>query len=149
MAARLDSVGKFICERGSWRVSNLQLQKIMYMSQMVYMGRNNGDRLVDCDFEAWDYGPVSPDLYRSAKMFGSAPVRDIFFAARHFGGSDRRKDVLLEVCDELLKMRPGDLVNITHWPGGAWAKHYVPGARGIPIPDSAIFAEYRARVGSS
>ena len=40
--ARLDSVAKFICESGGWGVSNLQLQKIIYMAQMYYMGSTVG-----------------------------------------------------------------------------------------------------------
>lgn len=88
MAARLDTVAKFICEKGDWCLSNLKLQKILYMSQMYYMGKNNGARLVDTSFEAWDYGPVSPALYHRVKAFGSSPVQDIFYDARHFGKDD-------------------------------------------------------------
>lgn len=146
MAARLDSVAKYICEKGRWRLSNLQLQKIIYMAQMVYMGQNAGRRLVDADFEAWDYGPVEPTLYRRVRMFGSSPIGDVFYEALPFNEKDPRRSVLDEVCEELVKLRPGELVDITHWPEGAWAKNYVPGARGIQIPDTDIFEEYNKRV---
>jgi uncharacterized phage-associated protein len=146
MAARLDSVCKYICERGGWRLSNLQLQKILYMAQMYFMGLNEGARLVDTRFEAWNYGPVSPTLYHKVKAFGSDPIKDVFFEARNFSKDDERRLVLNEVCDDLLSKRPGELVNITHWDSGAWAKHYVPDARGIEIPDKDIFREYRDRV---
>jgi hypothetical protein len=35
MLARLESVAKFSCEEGNWRVANLQLQKILYLAQML------------------------------------------------------------------------------------------------------------------
>ena len=146
MAARLDSVAKFICERGSWRITNLQLQKIIYMAQMIHMGRNDGARLANADFEAWDYGPVEPTLYHKVKMFGAEPIENVFYDARRFRPDDPRRDILIEVCDNLLTKRPGELVDITHWSGGAWAKHYVPGARGIPIPDNDISREYHDRL---
>lgn len=146
MAARLDSVCKYICDRGGWKVTNLQLQKLLYMTQMLHMGRAEGERLVETDFEAWDYGPVSPALYHKVKMFGDTPVENVFREARGFTNTDARRKIMDEVCDKLLRKRPGELVNITHWSEGAWAKHYVPGTRGIPIPDDAIAGEYRARL---
>lgn len=148
MAARLDSVARYICETGNWRVSNLQLQKLIYMAQMVYMGENDGARLVDASFQAWDYGPVIPELYSKVRMFGSGAIRDVFFLARPFKEDDRRKLTLDEACENLLSKRPGELVDITHWPEGAWSKHYVQGVKGIEIPDGDIIAEYRRRVGT-
>ena len=146
MAARPDSVCKYICTRGNWAVTNLQLQKILYLTQMVYMRRNNGDRLVDADFEAWDYGPVEPGVYRKVRMFGSSRIRDVFYHARTFREDDKRRSVMDEVCKDLLPLRPGELVEITHWGKGAWARYYEPGVRGIKIPGDAIIAEYKRRV---
>jgi len=82
MAARTDSACKFICKAGDWRVTNLQLQKILYFSQMCYLGLEH-DRLADTAFEAWDYGPVSPKVYRQVRMFGSSPIRDVFSRRDH------------------------------------------------------------------
>jgi uncharacterized phage-associated protein len=146
MAARLDTVCRQICNLSDWRISNLQLQKILYLAQMYYMGRNNSRRLVDTFFEAWDYGPVAPDLYHKVKLFGSDPVEDIFYQARVFRDDDDRKLVLDEVCADLLKRTPGELVDLTHWEDGAWARHYRPGVKRIPIPDSDIYREYNDRV---
>lgn len=145
MAARLDSVSKYICECGNWTVTNLQLQKILYMAQMAYMGENDGDRLADAEFEAWDYGPVEPTLYRKVRMFGARPIQDVFYHARRFKDEDQRRQVLDDVCKALLPLRPAQLVDMTHWDGGAWAKHYVPGLRGLKIPDADIASEYAAR----
>jgi uncharacterized phage-associated protein len=146
MAARLESVSKYICERGDWKVTNLQLQKVLYIAQMIHMGRTKGERLADAAFEAWDYGPVVPTLYRKVRMFGSSPIQDVFYEARPFLRTDARRALLDEVCKDLLPLRPGELVEITHWDRGAWAQHYEPGIRGIRIPDADIVAEYRKRL---
>lgn len=145
-AARLDSVAKFICEKGRWQVSNLQLQKLIYLSQMMHMGKHNGARLVEADFQAWDYGPVIPQLYSKVRMFGAGPIKDVFFTARPFKQDDVRRQTLDRVCGQLLSFKPAQLVDMTHFPQGAWAKHYVPGVRGITIPDEDIRAEYQLRL---
>lgn len=145
MAARLDSAAKYLCALSDWRLFNLPLQKILYVAQMEYMGRNDGARLVDTDFEAWDNGPVSPSLYHKLKAFGSYPVRDVFAAARKFRESDARATLLGRVYGELENKRPGALIELTHWESGAWAKNYEPGVRGIKIPDRDILGEYNLR----
>ena len=146
MVARLDSVCKYICEKGGWKVSNLQLQKVLYLAQMIYMGRNDGEPLTQAKFEAWDYGPVEPTVYRKVRMFGSAPIQDVFFEALNFKNESPRKRFLDEACEYLLPLRAGQLVEIIHWNGGAWAKYYEPGIRGINIPNADILREYSDRI---
>lgn len=145
MAARSDSVCRYICETGDWRVINLQLQKVLYLAQMIYLGVE-GDRLADVSFEAWDHGPVVPKVYRQVRRFGASSIKNVFDESRPFSPSSRRRQVLSDVCRDLLPMKPAQLVEITHWEEGAWAAHYEPGIRGIRIPDSAILREYNARV---
>lgn len=145
MAARMESVARYICEKSGWTVTNLQLQKLMYLAQMIHMGRTNGRRLFDGRFQAWDYGPVEPDLYHRLKMFGASSVRNVFSNALAFGQDDARREVMDDVCDRFLKYSGGDLVEITHWDEGAWAKYYIPKARNVTIPDEAILEEYRNR----
>lgn len=136
------SAARRMCERSDWQLSNLQLQKMLYLAQMMYLGRT-GTRLINGTFEAWDYGPVLPAVYSEAKVFGSRPITFL----RSSGGAPDgdRAETLDEACDQLAKVSAGQLVNITHWKDGAWAKHYVPHRRGIIIPDEAILDEFRRR----
>jgi len=145
MAARLESVAKYICKKSGWTVSNLQLQKLMYLAQMIYMGRNNGKPLFDGTFQAWDYGPVEPNLYHTVKGYGSGRIPDVFSGALGFEEDDPRRKVMDDVCKRFLKFSAGDLVDITHSDKGAWAEYYTPRARNIIIPDEAIFDEYKRR----
>ena len=132
-----------ICEHGSWKITNLSLQKILYISQMLFMGEN-GSRLIDTDFEAWDYGPVSPEVYRRVRMFGANPIQDVFFFEPR-PNDGLRESYLHNVSTHLAGKKAAELVAITHWTGGAWAKNYRPGALGIVIPDGDIADEYRRR----
>lgn len=145
MAARLDSVAKYICEKSGWTVSNLQLQKLMYLAQMIHMGRHSGQRLFEGTFQAWDYGPVEPKLYHKVKAFGSGPVQNVFSSALAFREDDCRREVMDDVCNRFLKFTAGELVDITHADSGAWARYYQPRARNVSIPDAAILNEYQKR----
>ncbi|MEO9166878.1 MAG: type II toxin-antitoxin system antitoxin SocA domain-containing protein [Aestuariivirga sp.] len=126
-------------------MSNLQLQKLMYLTQMIYMGRHEGMKLFSAGFEAWDYGPVIPDLYHKLKGYGAEYVHNVFDDALIFKLDDQRRQVMDSVCEKFLQFDAGQLVEITHWEKGAWAAHYVPRARHIRIPDKDIWDEYRAR----
>ena len=145
MAARLDTVAKFVCEQSGWQISNLSLQKMLYLAQVEYLGEHGGERIVETAFEAWNLGPVSPDLYHKVKIFGSGPVRDVFYDVRRFREDDKRRSKLVEICKKYLGKKPGELVEITHWNFGAWANKYEPNVRGIQITDDDIAREYRNR----
>lgn len=143
MTVRVSDAARHLSELSGWTLSNLQLQKMLYLADMMYYGAK-GERLVNEHFEAWDYGPVLPSLYHSCKGFGSRPVPDIFWDARRIDGSPEAA-ILKDAWDNLKSYSPGQLVNNTHWSGGAWHQRYVPGAKGIAIRDEDMIAEYRAR----
>jgi len=112
---------------------------------MIRLGRSGGqEKLLDGHFEAWDYGPVEPNVYKRVCGFGAEAIRDIFSSPPI---PNQGADALLidEACNFLLTKTPGELVAITHWPNGAWAKNYVPGRKHILITDSDIFEEYTKR----
>jgi uncharacterized phage-associated protein len=136
------TAARHMCERSDWSLTNLKLQKMLYLAQMIYMGQFQ-ERLINGAFEAWDYGPVLPAVYGEVKAFGGGAVRYLF------GGSGVSDAEQLRFLDDayaqLSQKTAGQLVNITHWSGGAWAKNYRPGARGVVIPDADIIQEYQDR----
>jgi hypothetical protein len=77
------------------------------------------------------------------KAFGGGPIR-YMFSGGNIGDGERAK-FLEDAYAQLSQRTAGQLVNITHWSGGAWAKNYRPGAKGIVIPDADIIEEYKAR----
>ena len=91
----------------------------------------------------WDYGPVVPEVYHRAKCFGARPIR--WFDAPGEIDNPEVRDHLDDVVTKLGKLTGGQLVAITHWEKGAWAKRYKPGLYGLTIPDELILQEYRER----
>lgn len=145
MAAHYESAARYIASGAGWDLSNLKLQKLMYIAQVVHMGRAKGLPLFEAEFQAWDYGPVIPELYQKLKVFGAERISDVFSNAKRFREGDPRRKVMDDVVSRFLTYSAGDLVDITHSDKGAWAEHYVPGARNIAIPKESIFAEYKRR----
>lgn len=143
MPVSVFSAAHHLCNKSGWALSNLKLQKIIYLAHMVHLGEKDQQLgLVSEPFEAWDYGPVSPDLYRHVRAFGSSPIRNVFHGCP--APSDPEVlDSLDSVYDQVGHLTAGQLVRITHRKGGAWDTHYIPGAMGIGIPNDAILREYQ------
>lgn len=132
-------------ECSGWSLSNLEMQKLLYLSHMIHLG-TNGKQLVSGHFEAWDLGPVHPVLYHKAKVFGARPVLNIFRSVPGPQDGTEECATLDSTMDEMSSLSGPQLVSITHWDHGAWARNYIPGERGIIIPDSHIEDEYWRRV---
>ncbi len=147
MTVRVFDAARYLCELSGWRLSNLQLQKMLYMADMFFTGQS-GSRLLNENFEAWDYGPVLPSLYHQCKPFGSKSVPDVFWGATDIANRPEGA-ILREAWSNLKEQTPGQLVNNTHWVSGAWNKRYVPGAKGVSISREDMIAEYQARIGGA
>lgn len=143
MAISVLSAAKRLGKKSNWSLSNLEMQKILYLAHMFFMGRNNGEPLIRGNFEAWDYGPVHPDLYHRVKIFGSDDVQDIFPNIEPPAKGSREREIIDEAYENLGDLGPGRLVNATHQPNGAWDQNYLPGKRHIIIPNEDILREYR------
>ncbi|MBV7255567.1 DUF4065 domain-containing protein [Pacificimonas sp. WHA3] len=132
-----------LADASGWTLTNLQLQKLLYITQMFHLGEHGGLPAFNEDFQAWKLGPVLPAVYGPAKVYGSRPVKSLFHKSALPEGTAR--DTALEVYNELGQTPAFKLVAITHWDKGAWAKHYRDGEFGRRIPKEDILNEYRTR----
>lgn len=136
------AAAKYLAKKSGWSLSNLEIQKILYIAHMFHLGRH-GAPLIDERFEAWDYGPVQPGVYHKLKIFGRDPVKNIFHGIPEVpDGSDELK-TLKEAFDSLHKAGPARLIHVTHRRGGAWERNYEPGKRNRPIPAKDMVAEFQ------
>ena len=142
MAVSVLSAAKRLGEKSQWTLTNLHMQKMVYLTHMFYMAEV-GSPLVRGQFEAWEFGPVHPELYHALKKYGSSLINAA--ALQRYPGvpDDGVEAKYLDAAAEQLP-RNG-LVSITHWSGGAWHRNYRPGVRGIVIPNEHIVDEYRKR----
>lgn len=138
---------KHLGKVSNWTFSNLEMQKILYICHMLYLGQIKRP-LLEGTFEAWDYGPVHPDLYHFLKYYGSESIPEsVFDDVKDLNESNYQEEI--KVFNQMAANFPhpsgAKLVGITHWSEGAWGKNYTPGERGIIISNSDVFEEYEKR----
>lgn len=143
MSVKVNDAANHLVAVSGNSISNLRMQKILYMADMNFVGKNK-ERLLLEDFKAWDYGPVLSTLYCKCKAFGSRPVQNIFWGADDISGTPESE--IIDLAWERLKgVTPGQLVGTTHSKLGAWAIKYVPGAKQIKISTQDMIDEYDRR----
>lgn len=144
--ARLKDVAHFICASSDWRISQLELHKILYLAQMIHLGQDKGVPLFYDDFEAWKYGPVVPEMYQMVKHLGADAIpADTFSHVQEIGRDHPLYEFLDEVGEGLVPMHGWQLGYLTRDEDGAWGKYYKPHVRGIVIPKEAMIDEYKTR----
>jgi len=134
-----------LCHFSDWKLSNLKANKLLYISQMLHIKNCDNAPMFSGQFEAWDYGPVLPEIYHSAKVFGSKPIRDIYTNYEIISEKENAGRILKDAANFGLRKNASTLVAITHWKDGAWAKRYTPNARGVVITNADIAEEIKAR----
>ena len=146
MTIEVYRAAKHLGWRSGWKLSNLEMQKIIYLSHMIHLGQTETP-LVHGDFEAWHYGPVHPDLYHFLKSFGASPVTNELGIFDRFEKLDSEGEIqLLNSGVQAFPSGSGArLLSITHSPPSAWCKVYESDVRGNIIPANLIIEEYKKR----
>ncbi|HIX01346.1 MAG TPA: DUF4065 domain-containing protein [Candidatus Ligilactobacillus excrementigallinarum] len=58
-------------------ITNLQLQKVLFVLVAQYIKEYNCDYPLDSFFKAYDYGPVIPEVYAEYSSYGSNPIKKV------------------------------------------------------------------------
>lgn len=123
-----------ICTSSGKPISNLQLQKILYYVQLSFL-HNLNYRAFYNTIEAWDYGPVVPDVYNQYKYYGSTKIYQKFQGLEVMF-TDNELLVIKSVVSKCISLRPWDLVEMSHEDDSPWDRVY-NGGRGykheIPV----------------
>lgn len=109
-------------------IGHVKLQKLMYFAHGMHLLETGGP-LVSGNFEAWQYGPVHPALYRAFKGAGAKCIdfrgekEDVLSGRMEVvpaATNPFARHALMRVLMTLGKMRDFDLVELSHAPGGPW-----------------------------
>lgn len=147
MAIDVLQAAKYLGKMSEWRLTRLEVQKIIYLAHVWCLGKTE-QPLVEGDFEAWVYGPVHVDLYNFSKKSKSRELDEKTFDCIKNLDEETNKEEIEALNSLFTSCSPVDgwqLVDITHWKGGAWAKNYDENKPTI-IPLEDIKAEGRARL---
>ena len=143
-------------------ISNLKLQKLLYLVQGFYMAFYH-KRCFDDDIQAWDYGPVCPNAYHEFKRFGANNIppihqyEELIYKdkklkwVRHDFKSTDIDDTTREIIDAVVesygRYSATALVNITH-KQKPWDEtyHLHPSEKNVVIDDELIESYFEGLV---
>ncbi len=128
------------CKKKGYSISNLKLQKILYFVQANFL-ISIGRPCFEENIEAWDFGPVVPDVYHKFKIFGSADLPEAVCKGAESLILRSDKQLINEQVDECGEYSASSLVEITH-NQDPWKNAYRKGYNNI-ISNSAIYSYFK------
>ena len=115
------------CHEKGYPISNLKLQKILYFIQAEFLVSTHTPCFYE-NIEAWEFGPVVPEVYQKYKIFGSSNI-GVYgrIIQRTMGLNNREINMINNMVDDTSKYSATQLVDITHrqspWVN-AYKRHY-------------------------
>ncbi|QMW22006.1 Panacea domain-containing protein [Sandaracinobacteroides saxicola] len=124
-------LANFILDYGRSRkafLTNMALNKVLYFlveSCLVTSGRI----ITQAKIEAWEHGPVFPEIYRNFKVHGDKPIdtyakrfdvisRQMVIAKPSIAENDARQ--FSAIIEPLISLSAARLRSLSHLPGSAW-----------------------------
>lgn len=132
-----------IAKKKNKTLTPMQLMKLTYIAHGWSLGLRDID-LFKNRIEAWQYGPVIPDLYHATKSYGRNPMPlDKVGDPEAISVSDEDRQFLEEIYEKYGHFDGIALSYLTHQSGTPWSMVYKPGRYNIEIPDEIIQQHYR------
>lgn len=97
-------------------ITNIKLQFILFHIQEVYLAFDIGN--TDKHFEAWDIGPVIPDVYYRFCGYGVMPIADE--TTPNIELTQFETYIVESMIDQLIDLAPWDLTHKCCYQGSAW-----------------------------
>lgn len=132
----------------SGNITPLKLIKLVYVAYGWYMAlKDNAEQLVSEKPQAWERGPVFPNLYHKVKSFGKSiikePINDLIIDKPISEEDSKFLDRIWEIYG---KNHDGIYLSaITHTPDTPWSETY-PKGYNLEIPDELILAHYKSKI---
>lgn len=132
--------------RDKEKVTQLQVQKIMYFFEAYYMCIKNVDKLYDCNFNAWAFGPVSIPLYQDLKKFGDKNIilNDEQLETANKIDSEKKKilDYIYTVFGKISAMK---LVELTHRKDSPWYSKWIENNEMVVYGEKSYISKKQTR----
>ena len=120
---------------------NLKINKMLYFAQAWALVKL-GHPIFSDSIQAWDYGPVIPDVYRAFKCCGSMPIDSPIDDFDETELSTEELELLLDVYRNYGQFTGLALKNMTHIMGSPWNQVYEKGMNKV-IPNDLIQAYFK------
>ncbi len=134
-------------------LTHMQIQKLVYLAHGWSLAALSTP-LVQEQFQAWEYGPVIPNLYMALRKYGQNPVTsllkwgddtpfDFDDGVKAIENLSEPEAAIVDSVWEIYGKYPAfQLSALTHEPGTPWAHAFERG-RNRPIPNDVIRAHFQ------
>lgn len=102
------------------QITNLELQKLAYFLEAIYMVCTEEQYLFNEGFSAWNFGPVNIEIYNQYKNFGRVPI-ELDYEININPINLKFIEILYDLFHEF---NATQLVNLSHAKGSPWYKIY-------------------------
>ena len=110
------------------KITNLELQKLAYFLEAIYMVCEDDSHLYNEDFSAWNFGPVNLVIYNKYKKFGNLPI-DL---EENIEINPINKKYIENLYNLFKDFNATQLVNLSHSKGSPWYEIYSENDGKIP-----------------
>ena len=141
-------VANYFVDYSGYTKTNLQVLKMTYIAHGYMLAIHDKPLIYDA-VEAWDHGPVIPDVYRAFKKWNLSPIGKITYFPDPF--SPDEKEMIDETFASYGRFCGYYLSQITHEDGSLttpWKQCYQPG-KNVVIPDEVTKKYYEDLINAS
>lgn len=122
----------------------MQLLKLVFIAHGWMLGLYG--RPLICDtVQAWKYGPVIPDLYRSIRHFRNNPVTGVLATTDGTDLDEFETDLINQVFENYGQYTGIQLSMLTHQAGSPWHMVYKPNQADTVISNDIIKLYYSVK----
>lgn len=114
------------CYQSGHPVSNLQLNKMLYVLQLTYCRATRGREMLFAEtFQAWPYGPIIPSVYEAYRDYGGWAIERSYSVDLELDADTRQ--FIDDGIDVLCRKFPWDFACLSMYEGSPWKRVYKNG----------------------
>lgn len=122
-------------------ITPLQAMKLVYYCHAWTLALLHKP-LIWQEVEAWRYGPVVQDVYRSLRRYGGEAITHPIPNLEPETFEDAEEDIIRQVSEKYGALSGSRLIAMTHSPGTPWASIWKKRGKNTVIPDPVIKRHY-------
>ena len=121
------AIANYFLDKGDYDrvdITPMQLIKLVYIAHGWYLALKDKP-LIEDNVEAWQFGPVIPELYHEFKYYGSEPIdgrafEEVLASIYNDPTQEPVSDFLDELWSQYKDFTAIELSNMTHLPNTPW-----------------------------
>ncbi|MDO4434855.1 MAG: DUF4065 domain-containing protein [Cardiobacteriaceae bacterium] len=117
-------------------LTNLKIQKLTYIVYGYWLGFTNFQLFQDT-VEAWQYGPVIPELYKQLARHGANFIQEPILKKNTIPKDSDAYQLICAVYNKYKNLEAWQLVYLTHQPNTPWSQteQALPNRKAVISPD--------------